>query len=258
MERENDVACHKLTTSAHLPESSQLLVTDNHRHHCSSPSVRPDSPTWGCIKKSILLLFIIRDIENLFGMEVWSFYLLQHLKGIQDPSSKASGAQEKWLQYEWLSRCLFFYTNSGFTECFHVPGAILSTFHTSPQQPIRRLKHRAGKQPSQVTQLPKGRSRIQAQLNWCLTHHSDMLFALNCSLQTPTENKERGGKRKSIRIWQPVHKQYLKMPFIHEFSKSQPGEFQAYNVKDGSIQKDSSYMGIDFQRQIQLIQSTSS
>lgn len=70
-------------------EISQLLVTDNHRHECPSPLVTPHSPTWGRMKKSGLLLFVISEIENLFRVGALRFYLFSHLKCTQDPWCKA-------------------------------------------------------------------------------------------------------------------------------------------------------------------------
>lgn len=46
----------------------------------------------------------------------------------------------------------------------------------------------------------------------------------------------------------PAHKQYLKYLWFMSLIKSQPGEFQAYNAKDGSVQTDSRNMGVGFQR----------
>ena len=63
-------------------------------------------------------------------------------------------------------------------------------------------------------------------------------------LLTPTPPKIRDPLDCDSQI--PCTYTVLKMPSIHEFSKSQPGGFQAYKAKDGSVQTESRNTGVDF------------
>lgn len=84
----NNTAGHKLTMCARVLRKPPHSWWPTVWTLSLWPLGRPDAPTWRCSKKSLLPLFVLREIAHLCGMVLFSLlrlYLLWHMKSIRDP-----------------------------------------------------------------------------------------------------------------------------------------------------------------------------
>lgn len=172
MERENNVAIHKLTTTfaqlAECPPSAGNCWSWTLPLQCLDQTWLSDLGTVFCYKI---------NWKYIWDGNIKVFFILA-LKKYTRPLMQSLWTQWQRLQHEWLSRCLFSITVAFTYWAF--PGARHQSKHfpyTAAWQPDKETeaKSRKGTYPSPTAM--QCRSKIQSQLCWPSTLHPSLWHA---------------------------------------------------------------------------------